>query len=163
MAAPPAISCPGFFHTWSFLRVPPLGLLRRSPEPHTHSKIYSNESLMTLEGNQQAQEGLQRFSFKTQRFFFLFPSPSLENKLGQGGRLVHTECSSGNTQGSCTCSGMLRDAAPQGCWQNPLPSRLGPQGLGEEGMGRRTGQREAATSGLFAAIQKPREIGSLFH
>lgn len=37
------------------------------------------------------------------------------------------------------------------------------QGVGEEGMGKRTGQREAATSGLFAAIQKPREIGSLFH
>ena len=64
-AAPPAISCSGFFHTWRFLRVPPLGLLRRSREPHMHSKIYSNESFMTLEGNRQAQEGLQRFSFKT--------------------------------------------------------------------------------------------------
>lgn len=88
---------------------------------------------------------------------------------------MHTESSSGNTRGPCTCSGN-RDAAPRRCWQNPLPSRLGPQvlgksrkvtveqhGVGEEGMGRRTGQREAASSGLFAAIQKPREIGSLFH
>lgn len=35
--------------------------------------------------------------------------------------------------------------------------------MGEEGTGRRAGQKEAATSGLFAAIQKLREIGSLFH
>lgn len=36
------------------------------------------------------------------------------------------------------------------------------QGMREEGMGRRAGQEEAVTSGLFAVILKLREIGSLF-
>lgn len=42
----------------------------------------------------------------------------------------------------------------------------GPQGKlkeEKEKTGRRVGQREGATSEMFAAIQKPREIGSLFH
>lgn len=185
LAAPPAISCSGFFHNWSFLGAPPLGLPRRSREPHTHSKIYSNESLMTLEGNQQAQEGLQRFSFRTQRFF-----QTHLWKTNWGRREpVHTESSSGNTQGPCTCWGD-GDGAARRCWQScrstdsgagacGLLSHLGSvptcwarrrregcsggAGDGEEGTERRAGQREAATSGLFAAIQKTREIGSLFH
>lgn len=49
------------------------------------------------------------------------------------------------------------------CWVRSREVAVEQQGVGEEGMGKRTGQREAATSGLFAAIQKPREIGSLFH
>lgn len=78
-----------------------------------HSKIYSNESLMTLEGNRQAQEGLQRFSFKTQRFF-----QAHLWKTNWGRREpVHTESSSGNTWGPCTCWGD-GDAAARGCRQS---------------------------------------------
>lgn len=120
VAAPPAISCPGFFHTWNFLRVPPLGLLRRSREPHTRSKIYSNESLMTLEGNRQAQEGLQRFSFKTKRFF---SSPSLENKLGQKGAGAHRVQQWKHLgpphllwEPGCCTSGMLAEPSPIQAW-----------------------------------------------
>lgn len=175
VAAPPAISCPGFFHTWSFLRVPPLGLLRRSREPHIHSKIYSNESLMTLEGNRQAHEGLQWFSFKTQRFFFFFSKPISGKQIGAEGSWC-TLSPAVKTLGAPAFAleaGMLhlKDAGRtlshpslvSRCWARSSQVAAEQQGVGEEGMGRRTGQREAAASGLFAAIQKPREIGSLFH
>lgn len=131
----PAISCSGFFYTLSFLRVPPLGLCRRSREPHTHSKIYSNESLMTLEGNRQAQKVLQRFLYKT-KIFQAHP-----RKTNWGRRdPVHTEFTR-NICIPCTCWGD-GDGVAQGCWQScrsrqlcwsswpPLPSGLGPQDAG---------------------------------
>lgn len=95
LAAPLSISCSGIFHTWSFLGVPPLGLLSRR-KPHTHSKIYSNEILMTLEGNRQAQKGLQRFSFNVQEFL---QAHLWKTNWGRS-KLVHTVSSSGNTQSS---------------------------------------------------------------
>lgn len=105
----PAIGCSGFFCTWSFLRVPPLGLRRRSREPHTHSKIYSNESLMTLEGNRQAQKVLQRFSYKTK-----ISQAHLWKTNWARREPVHTESGNRNTRVPCTCWGDGAGVA-QGC------------------------------------------------
>lgn len=80
---------------------------------------------MTLEGNQQAQEGLQRFSFKTQRFF-----QTHLWKTNWGRREpVHTESSSGNTQGPCTCWGD-GDGAARRCWQSCRSTDSGARACG---------------------------------